>query len=445
MTHKRRPDLVNNAIRRATHRLDMRRHAQKGVSLAILALAAFATAGCEAPRKTDPTADGTSSAAPGSKSTTKTAASKTEPKALGSRSGPQRLEAGRASSSSGATSGAGAGSGATPARASTVEPKPAATQAALANDSTSGLINPGDEVDGNVGAERIPVAARARASRDVNAPAGDGSPPARDATPEERAAAARLASGRAKTMRSTDGAVSNPNAAFDERPTWSVLLASFTGEDHRANATSAREQISKRFPAMKECYVRTTTRGSVVLIGRFDGPQDPAAQVELKRVKEFEQDGSKVFGRAMLTRLGASADLSPPGPNDLRSVRVQAPKATLYTLQVAVWSALGTDEMKMSEIKRSAEGYCKQLRTQGYESYYFHDFDTKTSVVTVGVFGADSYDSKSTLYSPDVEAVMKKFPKHLVNGEELLMPTDPRNPNGKTIPQAPRLVEVPKF
>ena len=169
------------------------------------------------------------------------------------------------------------------------------------------------------------------------------------------------------------------------------------------------------------------------------------------RLADVTRDADMLSGRlaqeleSVLQRVGASADLSPPGPHDLRSVRAQAPKATMYTLQVAVWSALGIDELKMSEIKRAAESYCRELRTQGNEAYYFHDFDTRTSVVTVGVFGADAYDSKSTLYAPDVELVMRKFPKHLVNGEELRIPVDPRNPSGKTIPQAPRLVEVPKL
>ena len=34
---------------------------------------------------------------------------------------------------------------------------------------------------------------------------------------------------------------------------------------------------------------------------------------------------------------------------------------------------------------------------------------------------------------------------NLVNGEELLVPLDPGKPQGKTMPQAPRLVEIPQF
>ena len=237
-----------------------------------------------------------------------------------------------------------------------------------------------------------------------------------------------------------EAARNDPDA---EGGSWSVLLATVTGADSRATAESIREQVARRYPALRDAFVRSTSRGSVVLAGRFEGPQDPAAQAQLKVVKELTDGNVRAFPRAMLTRLSASADQGPAGPNDLRSVRTRLPKGTLYTLQVAVWSAFGSEDLKLSEIKRSAELFCRQLRSQGEEAYYFHDFDTRTSTVTVGVFGPDAYDPRSTLYAPEVEAVMRKHPKHLVNGEELLVPVDPANPRGKTMPQAPRLVEIP--
>jgi len=163
-------------------------------------------------------------------------------------------------------------------------------------------------------------------------------------------------------------------------------------------------------------------------------------------VHGIQQDGQRVLGRAMLTRVGAAPDNAPPGPHDLRTVRAQAPRAVLYSLQVAAWigSDMKEQELPMREVKRAAEAYCAQLRAQGHEAYYFHDYDTLISIVTVGVFGKDAYDSRSTLYSPEVEAVARKFPKSLVNGDEVLIPVDPKNPKGKTYPQAPRLVEVPR-
>ena len=321
---------------------------------------------------------------------------------------------------------------------------------AASNDPSLALMNPGDEVV----TPDLPPSAKGSGSA-TSAPAAPApvsvaaAPGARAPSAAERAAAARMASTNDAQRQAQATAAAGRAAArtdVDGNQTgWSVLLASVTGADHQANANAIREEVVRRYPQLNDAYVSTTQRGSVVLVGHFTGPQDPAAQAELKVVKEINEGNMRAFPRAMLTRMGAGAEAGPPGPNDLRIVRRTRPNATLYSLQVAVWSTFGTNELKMSDIKRSAETLCRQLRAEGNEAYYFHDFDTKTSIVTVGVFGADAYDSKSTLYAPEVEAVMKKFPKHLVNGEELLMPVDMRDPTGKTMPQSPRLVEIPKF
>ena len=318
---------------------------------------------------------------------------------------------------------------------------------AASNDPSLALMNPGDEV---VTPDLPPSAKGSGSATSAPAPVSVAAAPgARAPSAAERAAAARMASTNdAQRQAQATAAAARAAARTDvdgNQTGWSVLLASVTGAEHQANANASSEEVVRRYPQLNDAYVSTTQRGSVVLVGHFTGPQDPAAQAELKVVKEINEGNMRAFPRAMLTRMGAGAEAGPPGPNDLRIVRRTRPNATLYSLQIAVWSAFGTNELKMSDIKRSAETLCRQLRAEGNEAYYFHDFDTKTSIVTVGVFGADAYDSKSTLYAPEVEAVMKKFPKHLVNGEELLIPVDMRDPTGKTMPQSPRLVEIPKF
>ena len=366
--------------------------------------------------------------------------------------GPKRLEVKRAAAPgapSGVT-GASATSTSTSTSATPAAPVAPAKPTATADDPSLALMNPGDEVVtpdlplAIKGSAPVPGAPAAPAPVSVAA-----APGARAPSAAERAAAARMASTNdAQRQAQATAAAARAAARTDvdgNQTGWSVLLASVTGAEHQANANAIREEVIRRYPQLNDAYVSTTQRGSVVLVGHFTGPQDPAAQAELKVVKEINEGNMRAFPRAMLTRMGAGAEAGPPGPNDLRIVRRTRPNATLYSLQIAVWSTFGTDELKMSDIKRSAETLCRQLRAEGNEAFYFHDFDTKTSIVTVGVFGADAYDSKSTLYAPEVEAVMKKFPKHLVNGEELLMPVDMRDPTGKTMPQSPRLVEIPKF
>lgn len=153
--------------------------------------------------------------------------------------------------------------------------------------------------------------------------------------------------------------------------------------------------------------------------------------------------GGRPFAAAMLVRRTTAADATPPKPYDLRSLRARYPgRAELYTLQIGLWSTFGTREIAPEDVRRRAELEVARLRAQGYEAWFHHDPDSEMSTITVGSFGADAYDPRSTLYAPEVERLMRAFPKHLINGEEVLVPTDQRR-SGELRPQGPRLVEVP--
>ena len=96
----------------------------------------------------------------------------------------------------------------------------------------------------------------------------------------------------------------------------------------------------------------------------------------------------------------------------------------------------------MEEVRRSAEAYTNELRGRGHEAWYYHDPVTEKSVVTIGVFDSRAYDARSTLFSPEVEALMKEFPVHRVNGEEVMVEMTAGDPTTR-IPQPCRLVVVP--
>ncbi len=233
-------------------------------------------------------------------------------------------------------------------------------------------------------------------------------------------------------------------SADDGGPAWSVLLGTFTGDDHAAAADAAKARLVARFPQVSDAFVRRVSRGSVLLVGRYTGPSDPAAQAKLKELKAIVADGQRPFTGVMLTR--TATDAGPPGPYDLRRLRERHPRVKpLYTLQVAVWSTFGDSKVSRTEMRQSAEKFCKELRLKNIEAWVHHDDDTGTSSVVVGAFDSSAYDSKSTLFSAEVEQLMKRFPRHLVNGEEVLVPVDPRRPDGAKRPQGCRLVEVPLF
>ena len=64
------------------------------------------------------------------------------------------------------------------------------------------------------------------------------------------------------------------------------------------------------------------------------------------------------------------------------------------------------------------------------------------SVVTVGVFDHRAYDSRSTLFSPEVEQLRREFPQHMINGEKAMVEMRPGDETSR-VPQTCRLVSVP--
>jgi len=223
---------------------------------------------------------------------------------------------------------------------------------------------------------------------------------------------------------------------------WGIVLLTFSQADHAARAQSALKSIRSRWSQLDGAYVRQVGGGSAVLMGTFSGPTDPRAKQQLDQIKQIVDGQARPFALAMLTRFEASPGVM--GQFDIRRARERFPNQNpLYSVQVAVWSDLGSGELSRAEVKQRADSYCKQLRTRGIEAYVFHDGGTKTSCVCVGVFGKDAYDPRSTLYSAEVEAVLRRFPKHLVNGEPLMLPYDKSDPS-KLRAQPPTLVEVPK-
>ena len=227
---------------------------------------------------------------------------------------------------------------------------------------------------------------------------------------------------------------------------WSVMLATFTQPDHAERAAAFRGQLVREYPELAQAAIVRVGRGSAIAIGRFGAPADKDAQAELKRVKAIERNGARPFAGAMLLRTTTDTASAVVKPHDIRNLRARYPKVRpLFTLQVAAWSTFGEKGMDFGEMRRAAERYCAELRAKGHEAWFHHDEDRETSIVTVGNFDRRAYDARSTLFAPEVEDLMRRFPAHLTNGEPVLILSDPRNPKGPSRPQSCRLVEVPEF
>ena len=254
------------------------------------------------------------------------------------------------------------------------------------------------------------------------------------------------AGARPAAPRATAAGGAKPAAAESGKGRWSVMLATFSQPDHAERAAAFRTELLRQYPELSTAAVRRIGKGSAIVVGRFEGPDDKAAQAELKRVKAVERDGRRPFAGAMLMRTATEDGSAVLKPHDIRNLRAKFPNVRpLFTLQVAAWSTFGEKSLSYDAMRAAAERYCGELRSKGHDAWFHHDEDKETSIVTVGHFDRRAYDARSTLFSPEVEDMMRQFPAHLTNGEPVLIPIDPTNPKGRTKPQACRLVEVPLF
>jgi hypothetical protein len=276
-------------------------------------------------------------------------------------------------------------------------------------------MNPEDEVDGNAFEER---------PRTVPGVGVPGAP----------------AGGRARATPQ----LATPSAQPQGAGRWGIVLATVGDDGHEKVAAALRDRFAAAYPALEQAYVRSTPRGSVVMVGQFKGPDDPAARPALEQVKAISTDGQvRPFARAYISRVQTASESS--GPLDLANARRKNPRVNpLFTVQVAMWSDFDSDTIPMDEIRRKSESYAQSLRLRGHEAYVRHDEDKRTSIVTIGAFDSTAYDPRSTLFSPPVERIFREFPFMLVNGEELLQPPQKGMPAGTPPSRQPAvLIEIP--
>ena len=241
----------------------------------------------------------------------------------------------------------------------------------------------------------------------------------------------------------TRAASNGSNVAIDNDRRWAILLLSFTGDGHADMARSAIAGILTQLPDLKDVRIERVGKGSAIVTGRYAAPADDDAKEALKKVKTIYASGRRAFQSAMLVRI-ATAELGPPPPFDLRTLRARFPNIKpLYTLQLGAWSTFGDESLKYAQCRTASEQFAAKLRAQGVEAWFHHDEDSETSVVTIGHFDSTAYDSRSTLFAPEVEALLDRFPAHLVNGEPVEIQVKPGESASSRRKQAPRLVEVP--
>lgn len=248
----------------------------------------------------------------------------------------------------------------------------------------------------------------------------------------------------------TDPNSDSPSDSGANSAIWTLVLATYTEGDHAATARDFVSQLRTIAPQIQGARVHTTAKGSMVIYGSYTGRDDPKAETDQQQLKALTYQNRKLFDKVILTRLDLRLTNGPLQPHDLLAARRAHPKVDpLYTLDVAIWIANvdpkteAKDRLSYEDAKRKAQAYCEKLRAQNFDAWFYNDDENRRAMVTVGLFDRRAINATSGLYNDEVEAMIKKFPVRLVNGEPLLEFKDKFNPKGGTKPQLPKLVLVP--
>ena len=151
-----------------------------------------------------------------------------------------------------------------------------------------------------------------------------------------------------------------------------------------------------------------------------------------------------LFVQVLLMKFKPPRSIQNLHPYDLWTVRREFPTMVpIFTLEVGVWGDFDSGQFPKAKRRQAAEGYAAQLRQKGYEAFFYHNDDAGLSSVTVGLFGHKAVDGETGFYSPEVDAMISRFPARLINGQEVLEYFDPTNHSLGSSAQPPCLAEVP--
>ncbi len=207
----------------------------------------------------------------------------------------------------------------------------------------------------------------------------------------------------------------------EKKAPWSIVIVSAGGE---AADSSARDMLMKVQTRGNLPEAFTERRGNAVVVayGAYEGPDDAAAQRDLQRIRSMEIDGARPFENATLSPPPFKALTGGIPQFNLATLKQSRGKNAVYTLQVAMYTRLGTNVVSAEDLRlcrEKAEEAVVELRREGEEAFYFHG--PHGSMVTVGVFNTKDHDeSKPSFESFALNEARRKHPMNLVNGAPLM-------------------------
>lgn len=243
-----------------------------------------------------------------------------------------------------------------------------------------------------------------------------------------------------------DDSSSSHHVMIKNEEQFSIVIATFTGQQHANSAAATKAQLAMQYPQIgQSLVVRPRSRGSALTFGQYSGYDDPQAKKDMAMLRRaVSPQGRPIFAQVLLMKFKPRRSAKNLHPYDLWTVRREFPTMVpIFTLEVAVWGDFDSGQFPESKRRQAAEGYASQLRQQGYEAFFYHNDDAGLSSVTVGLFGHNAVDGETGFYSPEVDAMISRFPVRVVNGQEVQEYFDPKNRALGSSVQPPCLAEVP--
>ena len=197
---------------------------------------------------------------------------------------------------------------------------------------------------------------------------------------------------------------------------WSIILTKLNG----AGMKRAEEllRIIQTETPLRQAFIEKRAEGLVIAYGNYMGRE--AAQTDLGRIKQTQMLSSKPFENAIIAP-PSSNELRGSNPMfDLRTVKQRYGKQAVYTLQIGIYGRVDYQPPTAEELaayRKAAEQAVVELRSKGETAFYYHA--PSRSMVTVGVFGEDDFDSTvlPPYQSPMLKVTRERFPNNLLNGQ----------------------------
>jgi len=236
------------------------------------------------------------------------------------------------------------------------------------------------------------------------------------------------------------------SGSIQSKDQFAIVVATFTGDASHESAAASQSMLAKHYPTLgRGLTIRPRSRGTVLTFGNYESYQDSVAKKDMSILRSMKSpQGKPLFGQVLLLKFKPGRQLQNLHPYDLWTARREFPKIVpLFTLEVAVWGDFDSGQYPLKRRQTKAEQYASELRSKGFEAFFYHNDDGEISSVTVGLFGPSAIDPETGFYAPDVEALLSRFSERLVNGQPIQIYFDPNNHALGSSIQPPCLAEVP--